>query len=162
MRVYADRIVIVSNTGLIVAEHDRHFGRDKTVFNPWHYVPVLERKPGALRNGAPFKDWQLPDPVEGVLQGLKNRFADWDRQFVGILNAVPFYGLEAVSKACKEALKIRAVSKEVVLNLLNREQDQDCAPDLGIPSHLILKEEPIADCSRYERLIRQGCRHAAQ
>ena len=27
---------------------------------PWHYVPVLARKPGALRNGAPFKDWVLP------------------------------------------------------------------------------------------------------
>ena len=160
MRVYADRIVIVNN-GCIVGEHDRHFGKNKTIFNPWHYVPVLERKPGALRNGAPFKDWQLPHPVQGVLNGLQNRFSDWDRQFVAILNAVPFYGLEAVSKACKEALKIRAVSKEVVLNLLNRDQNQDCTPDLGIPSHLILKQEPIADCHRYERLVREGY-HAAQ
>ena len=32
------------------------------IFDPWHYLPVLQKKPGALRNGAPFKDWDLPDP----------------------------------------------------------------------------------------------------
>ena len=41
--------------GKIVGEHRRHFGRDQTVSDPWRYVPVLARKPGALRNGAPFK-----------------------------------------------------------------------------------------------------------
>ena len=41
-------------------EDARRFGRDQTVYDPWHYVPVLARKPGALRNGAPFKDWTLP------------------------------------------------------------------------------------------------------
>jgi transposase len=154
MRVYADRIVIVSD-GRVVGEHERHFGENKTVFNPWHYVPALERKPGALRNGAPFKDWDLPKAMGNVLNGLQNRFTDWDRQFVAILNAVPFYGLEAVDKACQDALNMRSVTKEVVLNLLNRDQDQDFAPDVGIPPHLILKQEPIADCRRYESLMRE-------
>ena len=36
----------------------------QTVFDPWHYVPVLARKPGALRNGAPFKDWVLPPGIK--------------------------------------------------------------------------------------------------
>jgi hypothetical protein len=160
MRVYADRIMIVSD-GRVVGEHERHFGENKTVFNPWHYVSVLERKPGALRNGAPFKDWELPKGMENVLTGLQNRFTDWDRQFVSILNAVPFYGLEAVDKACQDALRMRTVSKEVVINLLNRDQDKDFAPDVGIPPHLILKQEPIADCSRYESLMRGEC-HVAQ
>ena len=55
VHAYADRIVIRQD-GEIVAEHARRFGRDQTVYDPWHYVPVLARKPGALRNGAPFKD----------------------------------------------------------------------------------------------------------
>jgi hypothetical protein len=55
----ADRIVIRQD-GRIVAEHERAFGRGHTVYDPWHYLPVLARKPGALRNGAPFKDWLLP------------------------------------------------------------------------------------------------------
>jgi transposase len=154
MRVYADRIVIVSD-GRVVGEHERYFGQNKTIFDPWHYVPVLERKPGALRNGAPFKDWDLPRGIKEVLNGLQNRFNDWDRQFVAILNAVPFYGLEAVNKACQQAMDMSTVSKEVVLNLLNRDQDQGSAPDVGIPPHLILKQEPIADCRRYECLMRE-------
>lgn len=160
VRVYANRIIFVSD-GKIIGEHERSFERNKTIFDPWHYVPVLERKPGALRNGAPFRNWELPDAMKKVFNGLKNRFPDWDHQFVAILNAVPFYGLEEVNKACQDALKVGAVSKEVVLNLLNRDQDQDSELNVRIPPHLILKQEPIADCHRYESLIREGC-HAAQ
>jgi hypothetical protein len=55
IRAYADRIEL-RQAGKLVGEHARCFGRDQTRFDPWHYVPVLARKPGALRNGAPFKD----------------------------------------------------------------------------------------------------------
>ncbi len=55
VRAYAERVE-VRQDGRVVADHPRVFGRDQTVFDPWHYVPVLARKPGALRNGAPFKD----------------------------------------------------------------------------------------------------------
>src|SRR6201986_3355227 len=58
-RAYADQIEIRQD-GLVVGNHPRVFGRDQTVLDPWHYVPVLARKPGALRNGAPFKNWVLP------------------------------------------------------------------------------------------------------
>jgi hypothetical protein len=54
IQAYADRIV-VRQDGTIVGEHARCFGRNQTVYDPWHYVPVLARKPGALRNGAPFQ-----------------------------------------------------------------------------------------------------------
>src|SRR5205085_2185470 len=53
IQAYADRIVIRQD-GAIVGEHRRRFGRGGTIYDPWHYVPVLARKPGALRNGAPF------------------------------------------------------------------------------------------------------------
>ena len=55
IHAYADRVVIRQD-GRMVAEHQRSFGRGRTVYDPWHYVPVLARKPGALRNGAPFRD----------------------------------------------------------------------------------------------------------
>jgi hypothetical protein len=58
IQAYADRIV-TRQDGAIVGEHRRRFGRGETIYDPWHYVPVLARKPGALRNGAPFKDWPL-------------------------------------------------------------------------------------------------------
>ena len=77
----------------------RRFGRDQTIYDPWHYVPVLARKPGALRNGAPFKDWVLPSRLERVRRKLAGA-DDGDRQMVDILAAVLTDGLAAVEAAC--------------------------------------------------------------
>ena len=73
------------------------------VYNPWHYVPILKRKPGALRNGAPFRDWALPKALKRVRARLA-RHEHGDRQVVKILAAVLEDGLEAVEAACAEAL----------------------------------------------------------
>ena len=76
-------------------------------------MPILERKPGALRNGAPFKDWKLPD----ALGRLRTRLAghdDGDRQFVTVLAAVLEDGLDAVEEACAEALDCGACRADVV------------------------------------------------
>ena len=62
------------------------FGRGQTVYDPWHYVPVLARKPGALRNGAPFKDWVLPASLERVRRKLRAA-PGGDRQMVDIPTA---------------------------------------------------------------------------
>src|SRR5256886_675181 len=59
IQAYSDHVVIRQD-GTIVGEHRRRFGRGATIYDPWHYVAVLARKPGALRHGAPFKDWLLP------------------------------------------------------------------------------------------------------
>ena len=91
VRAYAERIELRQG-GKIVGEHRRDFGRDQTVFDPWHYVPVLARKPGALRNGAPFKDWLLPSAMESIRRKLAGS-ADGDRQMVTILAASPLAGL---------------------------------------------------------------------
>ena len=82
IHAYADRIVIRQD-GRIVAEHQRSFGRGRAVYDPWHYVPVLARKPGALRNGAPFRDWVLPGALERVRRKLAGS-NDGDRQMVKI------------------------------------------------------------------------------
>ena len=95
--------MVIRQDGRIVAEHQRSFGRGRTIYDPWHYVPVLARKPGALRNGAPFKDWVLP----GALERIRRRLAgsdDGDRQMVKILAAVLTDGLPAVEAACAQAL----------------------------------------------------------
>src|SRR2546430_16466215 len=98
IQAYADRIVIRQD-GAIVGEHPRCFGRGETIYNPWHYVPVLARKPGALRNGAPFKDWPLPASLALVRRKLKGS-DDGDRQMVKVLSAVLTDGLAAGGAAC--------------------------------------------------------------
>ncbi len=123
----AERIAFRQD-GRPVGEHCRHFGRDQTVFDPWHDVPVdpphgsTARKPGALRNGAPFKDWVLPAGLERVRRKLSGS-ADGDRQMVGILTAVRSDGLPAVEAACQEALREDVHSADVVLNILARHRE---------------------------------------
>src|SRR6201746_2932400 len=121
VHAYADRIVIRQD-GRIVAEHPRSFGRGDTLYDPWHYVPVLARKPGALRNGAPFKGWVLPAALERVRAKLKSH-ADGDRQFVQVLSAVLTVGLLVVEVACAEAITHGGASPDAVLNILARPRD---------------------------------------
>lgn len=66
---YATRIVIRLGDE-VVAEHPSLFGRDQVHYDPSHYVPVLARKPGALRNGAPFIDWSLPPGLTALRKAL--------------------------------------------------------------------------------------------
>src|SRR3546814_18588675 len=94
VHAYATRIVIRQGND-IVAEHARRYGRDQTIYDPWHYVPVLAKKPGALRNGAPFKQLALPPGLERLRTRLKER-SDGDRPMVKILTALTVDGPDAV------------------------------------------------------------------
>jgi transposase len=150
VQAYCDRIVIRQD-GRVVAEHERRFGRGEVVYNPWHYVPVLARKPGALRNGAPFKDWVLPAAIERVRRKLV-RTADGNRQMVDILAAVLTDGLEAVEAACAEAVAEGVHSADVVLNILARRRDPEPVAELQTPAALTLRHVPVSDCARYDSL----------
>jgi hypothetical protein len=153
VRAYAERIVITC-AGQVIAEHPRSFERGRTLYNPWHYVAALERKPGALRNGAPFKDWNLPSAMTRLRERL-TKYSDGDRQFVEILTMVGLYGLEAVSEACAVALDEHVVSSAHVVNLLHRTAASAApAPILQVPESLKLTLEPAANCDRYDRLLR--------
>ena len=152
VHAYADRIVIRQD-GRIVAEHPRSFSRGATLYDPWHYVPVLARKSGALRNGAPFKDWVLPASMERVRRKLAG-VDDGNRQMVDILTAVLTDGLPAVEAACAEAIAQGVHSADVVLNILARQRDPGRTANILTPAALTLRHAPIADCARYDNLRR--------
>ena len=103
----------------VVAEHPRFFGRDRMILDPWHYLPVLAKKPGALRNGAPFQGWELPSALARLRRKLGTG-DDADRRFVRVLSAVLTDGLEAVEAAIREALDAGAA---VILNILARRRE---------------------------------------
>lgn len=152
IHAYADHIVIRQD-GIEIGRHERQFGRGETVYNPWHYVPVLARKPGALRNGAPFHDWILPAAMEKVRRRLK-AMHDGDKQMVSILECVSIDGLPAVEQACQEALDQGVFSASVIINILARSRDTLQTETLSIPDALRLTHEPMADCARYDSLRR--------
>jgi transposase len=152
IRAYAERIEL-RQAGHPVGEHARCFGRDQTIFDPWHYVPVLARKPGALRNGAPFKDWVLPAGLGRIRRKLTGA-ADGDRQMVDILTAVLSDGLAAVEAACQEALREGVHSADVVINILSRQREPKPSVTIMTPDALRLQHTPAADCARYDNLRR--------
>jgi hypothetical protein len=150
VRSHAERIVVLFDDA-VVANHPRQFRRDQIVYDPWHYLPVLVRKPGALRNGAPFKNWDLPPALAQVRAKLKSH-ADGDRQFVKVLGAVLDHGLDAVEAACVEALEAGIASGDVIIAVLARQRQPVAPPSITTPDALRLKIEPKADCGRYDSI----------
>jgi hypothetical protein len=150
VRSHAERIVVLFNDE-VVADHPREFRRDQIIYDPWHYLPILVRKPGALRNGAPFKDWDLPAGLAEVRAKLKSH-ADADRQFIKVLAAVLDHGLAAVEIACAEALAAGVASGDVILTVLARQRQPVVPASITTPDALRLKIEPAADCGRYDSI----------
>ena len=145
---YADRIVVKQN-GTVVGEHPRSFARNHVEYNPCHYLDVLRKKPGALRNGAPFME--LPGALGRVQRKLKG-VKDGGRQMVDILTAVQSDGLSAVEGACAEALAGGTYSADVILNILARRSEPAPASTVVTPERLHLQVLPRADCARYDGL----------
>ena len=149
VRAYATRIVIRCGDE-VVAEHPRLFGRDQVTYDPWHYIPILARKPGALRNGAPFMDWPLPPGLSGLRKAM-GKGNDADRRFVRVLAQVPEEGLEAVEAAIIEALHSGVCSDEVILNILSRRRRPPPPEQISVLTNLHLAHPPKADCARYDQ-----------
>ncbi len=110
-------------------------------------------QPGALRNGAPSKDWVLPAAMDRVRRKLAG-VDDGNRQMVNILTAVLTDGLPAVEAACAEAIDHGVHSADVILNILARQRDPGPTVTILTPTALTLRHAPVADCARYDNLRR--------
>jgi len=153
LHVYSDKLLFVAEAQLI-AEHRRVFSRDhgsqgKTIYNWRHYLAVLQRKPGALRNGAPFLE--LP-PAFRALQKQLLKHPGGDREMVNVLALVLQHDEQLVEQAIEAALAGGHTSKQHVINCLNRLLDVPIPAPLKTPITLTLVEEPKADTGRYDHL----------
>ena len=167
LRVYPDRLVVAAE-GQILSEHTRVIERShklpaKTIYDWRHYLAVVQRKPGALRNGAPFQE--LPRAFR-QLQDHMLRKPGGDREMVDILALVLHHDEQAVLTAVELALAEGVPTKTHVLNLLHRLIDGKVidGPPLDTPQALILRREPKANVERYDALrsqIAAGGRHAS-
>jgi transposase len=150
LRAYHDRLVIVGADGECVSLA-RCFERDQTIYDWTHYIGLVERKPGALRNGAPFRT--MPEPLQQLQRQLLLH-PGGDRIMAQVLTAVTLHGLEAVLVAAELALQAGRVSGEHVLNLLAR-LNEERRPVQQVQTGLILREPSQADVQRYDRLRMQ-------
>ena len=156
LRAYHDRLLVVGPKGHSVTLQ-RCFDRDQTIYDWTHYIALIERKPGALRNGAPFKT--MPEPLR-LLQDQLLRHAGGDRVMAQVLSAVTAHGLEAVLVAVELALQSGRVSAEHVLNVLSRLKEPELRVEPATTS-VDLKTPSQADLKRYDRLRQpKEVRHA--
>jgi len=139
--------------GQILCEHPRIIERShhlpgRTVYDWRHYLAVIQRKPGALRNGAPFAD--LPEAFKR-LQGALLKRPGGDREMVEILALVLQHDEEAVLCAVELALEAGLPTKTHILNVLHRLIDgTTTAAAVDAPRALALGREPQANVERYD------------
>jgi len=152
-KAYADRLVFI-HQGKKIAEHERRFSRDQTYYDWQHYLPLLMRKPGALKNGAPFQGMGLPEELHLVRQHLQKQSATGARNFVQILSYIPQMSIEAVQAACRQAIQNQTISADIILNILLRSKEEPAEESHVVSEYLILKCNPISDCSRYNTLLK--------
>ena len=166
VRVYPNKIAIAAE-GQILCEHVRRINRSHlpgcTIYDWRHYLAVLQRKPGALRNGAPFTE--MPEAFRRLQIHLLKRLGG-EREMVDILALVLQHDEQAVLSAVELALEAGVPSKTHILNLLHRLVDaKRPAPDIDAPQALNLAREPKADVERYDTLrathTPKGLRHAS-
>jgi hypothetical protein len=163
LRIYPERIVVVAE-GRRVCEHARaidraHSSPGRTIYDWRHYLAVVQRKPGAMRNGAPFTE--LPDAFRQLRQQLLRR-AGGDREMVDILALVLQHDEQAVLCAVELALESGVATKTHILNILHRLVDGKTASvtPIDAPQALVLRREPQADVDRYDTLMKE-VRHAS-
>jgi transposase len=166
LRAYPDRVVVVAE-GHVICEHARLIERShhlpgRTIYDWRHYLAVIQRKPGALRNGAPFAE--LPEAFKQLQQHLLKQ-PGGDREMVELLALTLHHGEDAVRCAVELALSDGAPTKTHVLNLLHRLIDGKSTATgiIKAPQALALDREPRADVERYDALRekRQEARHAS-
>jgi transposase len=145
-RLYPTRVVVVAEDQ-IVASHARLGDRGQTSYDWQHYIPLVQRKPGVLRNGAPFAD--MPAPLLSLQRVLLKR-PGGDRVMAQVLAAVPTAGLDAVLVAVELVLESGAVSAEHVLNVLARLNT--ALPPQAVETVLTVSEAPTSDTGRYDSL----------
>ena len=153
-RLYPGRVAVIAGDAL-VASHERLANEGQTRYDWQHYIPLIQRKPGALRNGAPFAD--LPEALQQLRRALL-RDPGGDRLMAQVLALVPTEGLEAVLVAAALALESAPpsgrISVEHVINVLGR---LHAAPlPQNAQTTLQTVTPPLANTARYDSLRLQG------
>jgi transposase len=111
--------VVISCGAEVIARHRRSYERDDFVFNPLHYLPLLEHKTGALDQAAPLVGWELPDEFGVLRRLLESRMGKrGKREFVQVLRLMENFRKQEVYDAVRDALRLGAVSFDAVKHLV--------------------------------------------
>ena len=162
--------MICCGTG-IIARHPRCYGREETIYDPLHYLALLEHKTNALEQAAPLQQWQLPAEfaqlrhlleVRPSQRGKHNGKRSGQREYIQVLRLLECFPFETVAWAICEALRLQAISLDAVKHLvLCRIEQRPAHLDLTLYPHLPVAQVSITAVSEYLGLLSYPAKYAA-
>jgi hypothetical protein len=118
VRGYVD-LVVIGCGGEIIARHPRCYEREDMVFDPLHYLPLLEKKIGALDQAAPLAEWNLPTEFQILRRLMEARMIKAGRrEYVQVLRLLETFEMEDLHVAVKNALRMGAVGFDAIKHLV--------------------------------------------
>ncbi len=111
---FVDEVVILAGSEEI-ARHPRSYERGAFVFDPLHYLALIEQKPGALDQAAPLQGWDLPEQFDHLRRLLERRMGNkGKREFIQVLRLMEVFEQELVACAVTQAIKLGALSFDAI------------------------------------------------
>ena len=132
---YVDRVEIALGAE-IIARHPRSYVRGDVIYNPLHYLSLLEKKPGALDQAAPLRGWKLDPAFDTLRRLLEARFGPrGKREHIQVLRLLEDFPERQVTEAVRDAVKRRVIGFDAVKHLLLARIERR-------PAHLDLSRYP--------------------
>ena len=157
-KAYPFQIKIVQEEK-VIAEYERCYGRYQEIFNPVHYLKLLERKPGAFLQAKPLTGWQLPKVFEKFYAGLKERQPEKaTREYIRILRLLEEFSLKEVTAGIEKALSLQTYQTDAV-RLFLVEKRTGAPPSFqemevaGLFPHLARYRVQMAEPISYNQLL---------
>jgi transposase len=166
VKAYPFQVEILDKTTLL-AKHERCYGRDQDIFDPLHYLPLLEQRPGAFDYAQPLRRWrrEWPAAYHYMLRALRAKWPDARgvQEFIQILYLHQDYPATVIEQAVQQALAIGCVHLDGVLLCLHQLTPPGLSPSTQSGVEQVLTErhlqeigEQPVDLKRYERLLKQS------
>ena len=115
---YVHEVIISCGTEKI-ARHERSYDREDFIYDPLHYLPLIEQKINALDQAAPLQQWLLPDEFATLRRLMESRMGKkGKREYVQVLRLIETFRLEDVLTGVREAMRLQAISFDAVKHLL--------------------------------------------
>ena len=147
--------VVISCGAEVIARHRRSYERDDFIFDPVHYLPLLERKIGALDQAAPLAGWELPEEYGVLRRLLESRMGRrGKREFVQVLRLMEHFRADEVQEAVRDAIRLGAIGFDAVKHLvLCRMEGRPPRLDLELYPHLPRVRVSTTSASDYMTLM---------
>jgi transposase len=152
------RYIEIYQIDKLIAKHRRCWDREQQIFDPMHYLELLERKPGALDHARPLEDWQLPVCFNTYRRCLEAHRDNGTKEYIQILLLLKKYSIRQIAKAITRALNYRIYSYDAILQFLMTTEDYAFTTfSLAGREHLRSVTVNKTDVSAYGSLVSGGC-----